>query len=59
MDLKLNDILNISEQNQWKFKVKFNNWTGENPIQTYLRDEEIKELKEVLVKDFLMLEISL
>ena len=25
MDLKLNDILNISEQNQWKFKVKFNN----------------------------------
>ena len=41
MDIKLNDILNISEQNQRKFKVKFNNWTGENPIQTYLRDEEI------------------
>ena len=41
MDIKLNDILNISEPNQRKFKVKFNNWTGENPIQTYLRDEEI------------------
>ena len=25
MDLKLNDILNISDQNQRKFKVKFNN----------------------------------
>ncbi|MFA9468175.1 MULTISPECIES: GIY-YIG nuclease family protein [unclassified Streptococcus] len=36
----LQDILQFSEEELPRVRVKFNNWTGENPLQNYLADPE-------------------
>lgn len=40
MTLRLEDCLSLLSQDFGQIKVKFNNWTGENPIDSYLRDSE-------------------
>ncbi len=38
--IRLQDLLQFSEEKLPRVKVKFNNWTGENPLQNYLSDPE-------------------
>ncbi|WP_155962419.1 GIY-YIG nuclease family protein [Streptococcus ruminantium] len=38
--IRLQDWLQFSEEKLPRVKVKFNNWTGENPLQNYLSDPE-------------------
>ena len=37
----LKDILDFDDKEISRVKIKFNNWTGENPVETYLREPEL------------------